>query len=42
MHSPCKRDIWDKFDSATNRCKECYFVYRRNQKTETMKKLRAK
>lgn len=39
----CGKPVYiDKFDSATNRCKECYFVYRRNQKTETMKKLRAK
>ena len=30
------------FDSQTNRCEECYSTYRRQQKTETMRKLRAK
>ena len=30
------------FDSQTNRCEECYSTYRRQQKTETMRKLRLK
>ena len=30
------------FDSQTNRCEECYSVYRREQKTETMRRLRKK
>lgn len=30
------------FDSQTNRCEECYSSYRRQQKTETMRKLRLK
>lgn len=30
------------FDSQTNRCEECYSIYRRKQKTETMRNLRLK
>ena len=28
------------FDSQTNRCEDCHSIYRRKQKTETMRKLR--
>ena len=30
------------FDSQTSRCEECYAIYRRKQKTETMRSLRAR
>lgn len=30
------------FDSQTNRCDECYSIYRRQKKTEIMRKLRSK
>lgn len=39
----CGKTIYiSVFDSQTNRCEECYSVHRRQQKTETMRKLRAK
>lgn len=39
----CGRSVYiSAFDSQTNRCPQCYFVYRRKQKTQTMRELREK